>query len=581
VIAQVINRKPVSWRSIGGGEKIVEAGILLCALLVVLYCGWALDRGLDITDESYYLLLAIYPESVKMYISAQQWITGGIWQVTGSLVAFRAAGLTLLVGGSSLMGFGAIVAVSHSKLKLSNNASGRALVVLASSIICALLYAQTINFSPSYNLLASFGAYVAAGLVFLALYSGDKWVRHGLFILVGCALSVEFVSKPSSGFATLCLIATWIFFLNPSLTSKTTGFAIVLISLIFNVYTLAIVNTTILDAKTSITYGFELFRMVQDEAIGARLGRYIYEFWRNFIHGCRDHLYLILAVAMYLVARRALLVVVVFGILTYTLFYTKYHLGYSGQYELQFIPQMEFAFVLLLLILAVSMTVWKNNQQFMLIAGGLIFLPYSVSVGTGNSIFTQIIGCLAPWGAAVALISNLHYVKKSDKAMVFTLLSGFIFAFSLQIMAGMYRAPYHIVQPMKEQVYSIDVGVLGSVKVDVETRNFIGALRTAAENCQIVPGSPFFGMYNVPGIALVLHAIPVVTPWLNNLSQADAVLKFGASDAVSSSVAALLLDVDGNNPLLPETLGFPMNFQYCGSATFPLLIQEVQIWKHK
>ena len=207
------NHKIASFRPHRGVENIARGGVLLCAFLVVSYCVWTLDRGFDITDEAYYLLLGIYPESVKMYISAQQWITGGIWRVTGSLLAFRAAGLILLVASTGLLALGAIVALSHSKLKLSDDVGGRALV-LASSIVCALLYVETINFSPSYNLLAASGAYAATGLVLLALHAGDKWYRLGLLLLAGGALGVEFVSKPSAGVATLCLLAIWVFFLD-------------------------------------------------------------------------------------------------------------------------------------------------------------------------------------------------------------------------------------------------------------------------------------------------------------------------------------------------------------------------------
>ena len=65
-------------------ESVARAGILLCAFLVTAYCVWTLDRGFEITDEAYYLLLAMHAGSVKLFISAQQWITAGLWQITGS-----------------------------------------------------------------------------------------------------------------------------------------------------------------------------------------------------------------------------------------------------------------------------------------------------------------------------------------------------------------------------------------------------------------------------------------------------------------------------------------------------------------
>lgn len=574
------NHETASFRPDRGAESIVRAGVLLCALLVVSYCVWTLDRGFDITDEAYYLLLGIYPESVKMYISAQQWITGGIWRVTGSLSAFRAAGLILLVASTGLLALGAIVALSYSKLKLSDDAGGRALV-LGSSIVCALLYVETINFSPSYNLLAASGAYAATGLVLLALHAGDKWCRLGLLLLAGGALGVEFVSKPSAGVATLCLLAMWVFFLDQLVSDKFIAVATVIFGLLLCVLTLVLTQTTILDARSGIASGFELFRMVQDEPVGARLIRYIGDFFGHVVHALKHHVFLIVTVGLYLLTRHRILLVAVFAVLVYSLVSAKYHLGYSGQYELQYAPQMEFAFVLFILMLLVSIPVWKNSRPFILLTAGLIVLPYTVGVGTGNSIYTQIISCLAPWGVAIAAMANLNFERRSDKLLAITLLGGFVVAFSLQIIAGVFRAPYHMVQPLVKQIYPVNVGVLGSLKVDAETRDFLGAIESAAKICEIVPGTPFFGLYNVPGVALVLQTVPVLTPWLNNLAQAEAVLKSGAAESVRSSVVALLLDADGSSPPVPDVLGFPADFRYCGTATFPLLIQEVQIWKHE
>ena len=574
------NQETASFRPHRGAENIVRGGVLLCAFLVVTYCVWTLDRGFDITDEAYYLLLGIYPESVKMYISAQQWITGGIWRATGSLSAFRAAGLILLVASTGLLALGAVVSLSHSKLKFSEDVGGRGLV-LASSIVCALLYVETINFSPSYNLLAASGAYAATGLALLALHAGDKWYRLGLLLLAGGALGVEFVSKPSAGVATLCLLAISVFFVEQLVSDKFIAVAAVISGLLLCVLTLVLTQTTILDVRIGIASGFELFRMVQDEPVGIRLVRYVGEFFRHAAHALTYHIFLIFAVGLYLLTRHLILVLIVFAILVYSLVSAKYHLGYSGQYELQYVPQMDFAFVLFFLILLVSIPVWRNSHSFIVLTVGLIILPYTVVVGTGNSIYTQVISCLAPWGVAIATMANLNFDRRSDKLLVITLLSGFILAFTLQIIAGVFRAPYHMVQPLAKQIYPVNVGLLGSLKVDAETRDFLGAIESASKVCGVVPGTPFFGLYNVPGVALVLQTVPVLTPWLNNLAQAEAVLKFGAAESVSSSVVALLLGADGSSPPVPNALGFPADFRYCGTATFPLLIQEIQIWKHE
>jgi hypothetical protein len=46
-------------------ESVARMVILLCAFLVIAYCVWTLERGFEITDEAYYLLLDMRAGSVK------------------------------------------------------------------------------------------------------------------------------------------------------------------------------------------------------------------------------------------------------------------------------------------------------------------------------------------------------------------------------------------------------------------------------------------------------------------------------------------------------------------------------------
>lgn len=569
------NNRPATLRIYSGIETTTSTGIIICALLVIAFCVWTLDRGFEITDEAYYLLIAMHSESIKLYISAQQWITGGIWQVTGTLALFRAAGLILLVTSASLLAMGAMTALSQSNLKLSRHIAARSMV-MASAIICALLYAETINLSPCYNLLAAAGAYAAAGLTLLALHTPFKWRRAGLLLLAGVALSIEFVNKPSSGIATLCLITLWIYFFNKPLSEKainiaTTSFAMALFTLI-----LATTQTTIADVQSSIGSGLDLFRMVQVEPVGVRLMRYVSEFASHSIGAIKSHAILIIAVGMYLWTRRPVFIGVTCVFIAYTLA--------TGNYlfttEDQFIVQIQSALVLFVSGIVVSISAWKNNSRFIALIGGLCCLPYTVAVGTGNSIFTQVIVSLAPWGVALAVITTLHFDRKSDKIMVFVLLAGLLLPISLQIISSGLRAPYHMVQPLSEQSNKVFIEGLGTVKVDIETSKFIADLNIAIKTCNISRGTPYLGLYNIPGVSLALQTIPVSTPWLNNLEQADAVLKNLPLGIIRSSIVGIRLNADGSTPSLPKTLGsFPENFQFCGAATYPFENQKVQIWR--
>lgn len=549
--------------------------IIIFSLLSVAFCIWSLDRGFEITDEAYYLLMAKHPESVTLYISAQQWITGSIWQITGTLTSFRAAGLLLLIISSGLLTFSAMRALSQSQFNLAPNSVG-GFVALASSICCALLYAETINLSPCYNLLAACAAYAAAGLTLLALHASVKWKRYTLLILAGLTLSIELVNKPSSGIASLFLITLWIFLFNKSLTEKVIQTIAVVISIFLFTILLAISQTTIADAMSSFGSGMDLFRMVQVEPISVRLIRYIGEYTTHLIHALKVNFALIIIIGFYLWTRRNIFIIATYAFITYTLLTANY-LSVSAD---TLVEQMQLSLVFFLSGLVVSVSAWKQNIRRISVIAGLAILPYTVAVGTGNSIFTQAIISLAPWGTALAIIAMLSFERKSDKIMITTLLMGFILTMALQIISSSFRVPYHMVRPLSEQTTQVLIKGVGTVKTDEETFKFVTDLNNAKSACDIVPGTPYLGLYNIPGVSLILETIPASTPWLNNLAQAEAVLEKLGPNADRSSIIAIRLNADGSTPSLPSILGpFPDNFKLCGTARYPFEDQQIQIWR--
>ena len=88
-------------------SKVVPGLAILCCLGLVASGVWASDRALEITDEAYYLLAAIYPEHIRFYISAQHWVLAPLWSVSESLQGFRLTGAAVLLGSAALLAAGA------------------------------------------------------------------------------------------------------------------------------------------------------------------------------------------------------------------------------------------------------------------------------------------------------------------------------------------------------------------------------------------------------------------------------------------------------------------------------------------
>ncbi len=584
------NQSVVSLHSFWEVERVARTGILLCALLVIAYCVWTLDRGFEITDEAYYLLLAMHAGSVKYFISAQQWITSGLWKITGSITMFRAAGMVLLLTSAALLAIGVFSACLRFGLVADRFESKVA--VLAGSAVGAMLYASTINLSPSYNLLASAGAYAAAGLVLLASNRSGITYKYFLFAMAGCALGAEALCKPSAGAATLALLLFWGGILERSRFDK----IFVSVAMVFGVVTFVgialLANTTIPDTTQAVEQGMQLFRLVQVETIGARLVRYSIEFWESFLATLRAFAIPMAAMIVYATTRCAifaqfglivLVLTLLFGSLdaglptlsTHNAIFGSYLFGGFNRYDVQIVA----IFAMLVMALILSISVWNKNRSTRVLFSGLILLPYSVAIGAGNPLFTQVIDSLASWGILIAVLMVACRSGNLSKMPISLLGFCFIMTVALQIVTSALR-PYHLSLPLTKQDQTTVVGNLGAVKVDAGTYTFLAAMRAAVNECDIAVGAPFIGLYNIPGVALVLQAVPVLTPWLNNKAQAEFIIERMRPEGLQSAVVALHVGENQAFPPLPQQLvAFLSGYRYCGMAIYPYMQQRIQIWQ--
>lgn len=568
-----VQQKNISFHPSWQVDSVARTVILLCAFLVIAYCIWTLDRGFEITDEAYYLLLAMHAGSVKLFISAQQWITAGLWQLSGSITMFRATGMVLLLVSSALLALGVFSVCL--RLGLVADRIEFKGVVFAGSAVGAMLYASTINLSPSYNLLASAGAYTAAGMVLLASNRSSILHKYILFTLAGCAVGAEALGKPSAGAATLALLVLWTAIFERARIDKIFGS----LAMAFGAVTFAgialLINTTISDATQAVEQGMQLFRMVQIETIGARLVRYFIEFSKYFSATLVVFAIPILAMIGYVKTHRPFFAQVGLAVLMVTLLLGKFIFGGFDRYDIQTVA----IFAMLIMALIVSIPVWNENRSTVALFSGLILLPYSVGIGTGNMLFTQVIDSLASWGVLIAVLVVARHPEDRNKIPILLIGSCFMVTIALQIVTSSFR-PYHLSLPLTKQDQITVVGNIGKVKVDAETYKFLSDTKEAVKECGIAPGVPFIGLYNIPGVALALQATPVLTPWLNNRVQAEYVIERVRPAGLHSTVVALQMEASGDFPILPQQLaGFPLGYRYCGTATYPYMQQKIQIWQ--
>ena len=214
------SRTADAWR------VLVQAWLLAVLLALIAYAVWTLDRGFDLTDESYYLLNAIYPGEIRLFATAAHWITPWLWKASGSLVAFRALGLAMLLLSAQVLAFGVLQAARQCGL-MAQPTPGQRFAVSACTMIGALLYGSFVNYAPSYNLVTACGCYAAIGLALLSSRPQSGWRAPAWQLLAGAALAIVTLCKFSAGAAALgvTLLLALIFLESPR--ARITGIALI------------------------------------------------------------------------------------------------------------------------------------------------------------------------------------------------------------------------------------------------------------------------------------------------------------------------------------------------------------------
>jgi hypothetical protein len=336
-------------------------------------------------------------------------------------------------------------------------------------------------------------------------------------------------------------------------------------------------NTTIGDAIDALKQGLELFRLVQSESVGHRLVRYAFGFGEQLGVALFEFSLPLLALIVFIATRRLAFAIGGLAALLLVLLIRGHLIG-GWENGASFAPPAAI-YAMLVMALIVSFPIWGRNRNSFALVLGLVLLPYTVGIGTGNALFTQIVVSLAPWAVLIGLLIVAHPAKDFRKMPVTLVGFSFISTVALQTGTSGFR-PYHLSAPIFEQDQTFVSEGLGSIKVDAGTHKFLTDAKAAAQSCGIGPASPFLGLYNIPGVALALQAVPIMTPWITNLGQANFVIERLDPHSRQSAVLALNLGNTKELPPLPDALkGFPTGYQYCGSATYPYGDQEIQIWR--
>ena len=333
----------------------------------------------------------------------------------------------------------------------------------------------------------------------------------------------------------------------------------------------------------SLENGLTLFRQVQTESIGERLIRYAVTLLSSLGQTVLIFWPALALIIVALLFKRVWLAVLALLSFIAIIAIGQHFLGGMSNYRLQ----LEAVYALMIALALTGMVALPHHfksqhaSRVPLFFLGLVVLPYAVAVGTGNALFTQVIVSLAPWGVLAGL-STLSFKHKENAAALILRQGVFIVLLSLvtaQILTSYTRDPYHLAAPLTGQNTRAQIGDIGSVRTDPGTAQMIADLEGIKVRCQITSTSLYLGLYNTPGLALLLSTSPLVSPWLNNAQQAEFVLDLWSMDTnISPIVLAISKRPDGSPYPLPKRIEDAIGTSVlCGTIVLPFNQQTVDI----
>ena len=553
--------------------------ISISLLSLILYLAWSLDRGFDITDEAFYITNAMYPESIKAGLTFQHWLLAPLWNLSGTLTSFRAVGLLLLIFSSSILTLGFLN--SCQSLGLTIRAKSAPYIILFSTVTAALLYNSMIPTSPSYNLLASAFTYLAIGFCLLSAGKTLSISLVSLFVFIGVSISCIFIAKFSSAVTALFIVLIYICIFSSSIKEKIVGLITIFFTSVFTTLGFIYYYSSLDDVVDILTLGSEVRSLGRESNLHpiTLIIRYFTDYFRYLMDAFDAFVIPLLTMFAYVVSKQRVFAALSIISLVTILVLNGYLEG--GSTFINYTSQMLALIALLIISLLLSFKIWTKNISTFLLFFGLFLLPYSIAIGTGNKLHWHVITSLASWGTIMTALACIERPKNQNQLLGLSICCLFSLTITFQVTSIAFGSPYHLNSPIVEQLIPVKIGNIGTVKVDEDTKKFIDNLSAAVEKCNILPNTPYIGLYNNIGVALAIKGQPFVAHWVDTLTQAQFVLNNADPSLRAKAVVGLRHWVNEQGKItLPDTFGnFGKNYRLCGVATYPFMNQPIGIYK--
>lgn len=495
--------------------------IFLYALIVLILNS---DRGLDLEDESYYILVASFPSEIFSVITHEKYYTGLLFYLSGyNLFIFRIFGIIILLLSSFWFSL-ELYSYIEKKFLLNYDFYNKLYFILI-ILLSSLSYYVWWLLTPSYNWLSLVSMILISSSIFRIFNEANK-IKGKLFCLeylyLGFSLSLLFMAKPSSLIGLFPAFILFILFNNKiDLMRAFFSVSIIFVTLIF-------FHIIFLDGGF-YEYYYKFKEGMQRISLNAS-GHGIMNSLILIRHDLKNimisinkyqllgMLFLILFVSLYLkkLKHKKISLYIYLSVLLFSL----------SLYYLQIFPytikQKVYLLILvfsLFIVCIYFITEESLKRKFKLFIYPFLLLLYlsylslALSFGTNTNIwFHASISYIFPVSGLLSFIFILDIRHKLIKNM--KIISGIIMScFVLIIINNAYNNPFGLSSSIKEQTERVDI--LGGIKVDKNQSIYINDLLKAKDLIKNINENIYLidTTGATPGSNVILNAKFFDTPW--------------------------------------------------------------------
>jgi hypothetical protein len=502
----------------------VLAGILVAAVIVGLA---AVKRGLDLSDESYYVFASQHARSYLRSSTEFPLVVSPVLSLVGSAWMLRVVKLLALVAAHAFFAW-CFVKTAPSLVGASFKRSDR-IAVGAAIVAGALSVARFLPQSPSYNdITVGIVVTVSGLLLVLADKRVSGRVEIATWFAVGALVWFQLLVKWPSTTSLVPLAAITFFWTSPQWKRLARNAGVVLAGLAAGALVTQIFLAPVSDILDSIKQG----NADASNTLGHNESDLLSQYRRNLgdlLHVMTHHFWYLLAaaVAVGLLLRfrrlaRPVALVAAAGLLALTPLFVASGRARGGVEPLELVLAKSVIlplYVVLAILAAVAALVVRAGTRPGLrgffILGALLVAPFLTALGTNNPIWFNASFASAFWvAAALAILSLTH--RRHSRVLVHALAFAFVALLAFSAYDGTWRRPYRQ-SPLAQDTVQVHIGgPLRGLRLDPLTAQFVAQVRATTD---AIPGAkrPFMIVWNpgVPGASLAGGLEQPLYAWLS------------------------------------------------------------------